>query len=75
MFKSFTEYSGFNNSQEKHDFPCIKVHGNKNQNLVALKTFKASFNIDVHLNFSNTYKTKPNIFFFKKEKEVKINNI
>lgn len=69
MFKSFTEYRGLNNSQGKHDFPYKKVHGNKNRNLFALKTFKTSFNIDVHLNLSNICKTKT------KREEVKIDNI
>lgn len=53
-----------------HGFPCKKVHGNKNGDLFALKTFKIGFNIDVHLNLSNIWKTKTNIFFKKKEKEV-----
>lgn len=50
IFKSFLEYSGFNNRQEKPDFLCKRVHGNKNWDLYALKTFKTSFNIDVQLN-------------------------
>ena len=75
FFESFIEYRGSNNSQEIHGFPCKREHGNKNGDPSALRTFKTDFNFNVHLNVSHICKTKTKIFFKKKEKEVKINNI
>lgn len=52
-----------------------KKHENKSGDLFALKIFKSDFNFNMHLHVSLICKTKTNIFFLKKEKEVKINNI